>query len=328
MRSRMIAFAAITALCVLGGAVYVAIAAGGSDAGTSDARVSTLRTDPAPPATVGRRVLVRGSDEDDTQLDGQVTVARLGGGKPRRTPLACQRVHMAGGRGVCLTLASSGIDYSTVIFDEEFREVHSLALDGLPSRTRVSPDGRLGAVTSFVTGHAYAESGEFSTRTRLLDLRRGAWIADLEDFEVRHHGQRIEAPDFNFWGVTFERDGRGFYATLSTGSHRYLVHGDVAARRVEVLRDRVECPSLSPDGTRVAYKRTLGNGRWRLHVLNLRTGDDRALSEERSIDDQVEWLDDRFVLYGDGEAVFVASAKGGDRPRRVLAQAASPTALR
>jgi hypothetical protein len=178
-RARITAFAIIAAACVFGGAAYVAIAALGGDDGTSKARAEAVRTEAAPAAAVGRHVLVRGSDEEDTQLDGHVTIARLGGGKARQTPLTCQRVHMAGGRGVCLTLASSGIDYSTVVFDKDFNEIHSLSLDGVPSRTRVSPDGRLATVTSFVTGHSYAEAGEFSTRTRLLDLRGGEWIADL-----------------------------------------------------------------------------------------------------------------------------------------------------
>ena len=37
--------------------------------------------------------------------------------------------------------------------------------------------------------------------------------------------------DFNFWGVTFARDGNRFYATLGTGGKTYLVEGDVAARQ-------------------------------------------------------------------------------------------------
>jgi Tol biopolymer transport system component len=94
-----------------------------------------------------------------------------------------------------------------------------------------------------------------------------------------------------------------------------------------VLRDRVECPSLSPDGTRIAYKRTLGGGRWRPHVLDLETGADRPLAETRSIDDQLEWLNDEFVLYGDGADVFMTPANGGGQPQRMLARAASPTSL-
>ena len=31
--------------------------------------------------------------------------------------------------------------------------------------------------------------------------------------------------DFNFWGVTFGRDGDRFFATLKTRGQRYLVKG-------------------------------------------------------------------------------------------------------
>jgi Tol biopolymer transport system component len=328
LRTRVIAFAAIAAACILGGAGYVAIAALSGDAVTTEAHVAAVRTGAAaPPSLQGRRVLVRAVDQEEPGLNGRVTAARLGGGVPRVTALECQRVDMAAGRGICLTLTPAALDYSAVVFDESFRPVHSVGIDGLPSRARVSPDGRLGAVTSFVTGHSYAQAGAFSTSTQLLDLRRGRWIGNLEDFEVMHRGRRIESPDFNFWGVTFKRGGDVFYATLSTGEHRYLVRGDISERRVEVLRDRVECPSLSPNGHRIAYKRTLGGGRWRLHVLDLRSGEERALAETRSIDDQVEWLDNRFVLYGDGRDVFVTAADGRRKPDRVLANAASPAAL-
>ena len=71
-------------------------------------------------------------------------------------------------------------------------------------------------------------------------------------------GQRIDRPDFNFWGVTFARDRTSFYATLATGAQRYLVQGSVLARAMEVLHENVECPSLSPDGRRLAYKRRVG----------------------------------------------------------------------
>lgn len=324
-RGRTLAFLAIVLACVVGAGAYVALAVGDQETTSTRARVAPVAA--APAAVEGRRVLVRAADPEDSSLEGEVAVARLGGGRPRPTGLTCQRSYLAGDRGICLTLAATGVDYNVVVFDRGFSELHSLALDGLPSRARVSPDGRLGAVTGFVTGHSYANSGQFSTRTRLLDLRKGRWIADLEDFQVFRGGRPLEAPDFNFWGVTFARGGRGFYATLSTGAHRYLVHGNLAKRRVEIIRDRVECPSLSPDGRRIAYKRTLGEGRWRPHVLDLRTGADHALAETRSIDDQIEWLDNDYVLYGDGDDVFLAPADGAGRPRRVLARAASPAAL-
>jgi hypothetical protein len=41
-----------------------------------------------------------------------------------------------------------------------------------------------------------------------------------------------------------------------------------------VIHDNVECPSLSPDGTRIGYKRLIDDrGHWGFHVLDLATAD-------------------------------------------------------
>lgn len=73
--------------------------------------------------------------------------------------------------------------------------------------------------------------------------------------------------------MTFTPDARTFYATLGTGGETLLVTGDVDARTVEVIEDNVECPSLSPDGRRVAFKHREGGLTgpitWRLWVLDL-----------------------------------------------------------
>jgi uncharacterized repeat protein (TIGR01451 family) len=100
---------------------------------------------------------------------------------------------------------------------------------------------------------------------------------------------------------------------------------------MRTLRENVECPSLSPDGTRLAFKKRVGGlvtGAWRFHVLDLQTMTETALTELRSIDDQIEWLDDQQVLYGDGSAVWITAADGSGLPRKFLSQASSPTVLR
>src|SRR4051812_43445825 len=117
----------------------------------------------------------------------------------------------------------------------------------------------------------------------------------MEDFAVWRDGTRFQSADFNFWGVTFARDSDRFYATLGSGRKTYLIEGDVPTRQARVLRENVECPSLSPDNTRIAFKKQVGSGgrsQWRLYVLDLATMSEIPLAEVSDVDDQVEWLDD------------------------------------
>jgi Tol biopolymer transport system component len=139
------------------------------------------------------------------------------------------------------------------------------------------------------------------------------------------------AEDFNFWGVTFmPDDSNEFYATLRSAGATYLVRGDVAARTMTVLQTNVECPSLSPDGTRIAYKKLIGDvlGQWRLHVLDLATMTETALAETRNIDDQAEWLDNDTVLYGDGASIWSVPSDGRGEPTLFISDALSPAIVR
>ncbi|HKA50692.1 MAG TPA: hypothetical protein VKK19_13970 [Candidatus Dormibacteraeota bacterium] len=279
-------------------------------------------------------VFLQPSGADPTQ--DVVSVAPLEQGTTARvqTGLHCQRTYFAAGHGICLGRDLVG---SSFLFDDRFQVGRRFQQPGLSSRARISRDGRFAASTVFVTGHSYNSPG-FSTQTLITDLASGAAV-DLERFTVTQNGQRIQSPDFNFWGVTFAPDGDHFYATLGTGGHAYLVEGDQTTRTARVLADQVECPSLSPDGTRVAYKRPLpGDQRkWRLHVLDLRTMADTALAETRSVDDQVEWLDDSRIAYGlqdEGPPatldvnLWTLPADGAGAPSLFLAHAASPAVFR
>lgn len=247
-------------------------------------------------------------------------------------PLRCRRLYFAGGRGLCLEEdAGFGAAYEVSVLDAQFKVVRTLPLIGLPSRARVSPDGRYGATTVFVAGHSYS-NGDFSTETTLFDLASGKKLANLEDFTVLRDGQPFKAVDFNFWGVTFAADANRFYATLKTGGATYLVEGDIAARQMRIRYRNVECPSLSPDGTRIAYKKAIAVRRgvvfWRFTVLDLRTMTETPLAEQRSVDDQVEWLDNGSILYGVLADVWVVPADGSGEPHRFLNRAASPVVIR
>jgi dipeptidyl aminopeptidase/acylaminoacyl peptidase len=330
MRRRGLVFALVVAGClaVAVAAVAWAVVTGDSSVEQDDAAPGAprVRVDALEKPLLVFQHVVRDDDY------AHVAVIPATGAPARRTisGLVCERVHFAAGRGLCLMPKRGlGIKYRAMVISSDFRVRHELTLGGLLSRARVSPDGRYGATTSFVNGHSYAERGAFSTQTTLIELARGKALADLEDFEVTKDGERFEAIDHNFWGVTFARDSNRFYATLETRGKTYLVEGDVAARGLRVLHENVECPSLSPDETRVAYKKRLGRGEWRLHVLDLATMAETPLAEERSIDDQVEWLDDRRILYGTREGeVWVVPADGKGRAARYLTGALSPAVVR
>ncbi|MET0558374.1 MAG: hypothetical protein ABW065_06855 [Solirubrobacterales bacterium] len=305
------------------GAGYVAIAALGPSETTTDARPRATdvldRTD----------VMVRAVDPGKPTLNGRVFV--IDRGKVRQLPgdIACERVYYADGEGLCLGVAPSGVDYEATTFDAKMEPQDKITLTGLPSRARVSEDGRYGAMTVFVSGDSYLQSSTaFSTRTTIVEMATGKQLAQLEQFDVTKDGRPFDAVDFNFWGVTFAKDPNTFYATLGTGGEHYLVEGNVRERSMRVLRDGVECPSLSPDNRQIAYKSRIGDSeRWRLRVLDVATLKDHPVAEDRSIDDQVEWLDDDTLAYSNGINVYTVPADGSGEAQLLVRDATSPVRL-
>ena len=243
-------------------------------------------------------------------------------------PLRCERVAFEVKSGICLTRGGGFADgYQARIFGTDLKFHGSVDVQGIPSRARVSPDGRYGTVTLFVTGDSYAAAGTFSTRTTLINLAAGAKIADLEQFNITKDGRSVTTVDRNFWGVTFAHgDSDRFYATMATGGKTYLIQGSVSGRDGHVIHENVECPSLSPDGRRIAYKKRTGSDTmpWHLTVLDLATMRETPLAEPRSIDDQAEWLDGDHVLYGIDGDTYEVPADGTGEPVRYIAGADSP----
>src|SRR5687768_4067024 len=86
---------------------------------------------------------------------GQVTLSGLEPTVPQsaQTALACDRVHYAAGNGICLIYDSStpaedllaSIPTWVRLFGPDFQLRHEFTVEGIPSRARVSPDGKYAA---------------------------------------------------------------------------------------------------------------------------------------------------------------------------------------
>ena len=331
---RVLIFAALVAACVAAGVVAILSASSSGGADPTPAAAPTARQAFAAAAAKHTPMLLfRSLDRKRPKTYGQVALAPLGGSPVARAlvPLRCERVDFEAGHGICLSRGTGfASGYRAKIFGPDFRIAHEVKVAGVPSRARVSLDGRIGSVTLFVSGHSYAEQGTFSTQTTFIDLVSGRRIGDLEHFAVTLDGRRVTARDRNYWGATIAADGDTFYATLATNKRTYLITGSIRARSAHAIHENVECPSLSPDETRIAYKKRVGSGTkiWHLHVLDLTTMHETPLAEERPIDDQVEWLSGDRVLYRVDEEIWTAAADGSGLPARYKTAGESPSVVR
>ncbi|WP_394830274.1 hypothetical protein LVJ94_27575 [Pendulispora rubella] len=257
---------------------------------------------------------------------GQVT-------PPRRVfDAECDRFAVAAGVGLCVAQQPGVLPpMSDVrILDQDLHVVRQRALPGTVSRAKLSSDGKLAVWTLFVMGDDYSED-RFSTRAGIWDLTTDEFTKTLEDMPVSVGGKRYFSSDVNFWGITFAGDDTRFYATMASKGRTHLVQGDYRLFRARALEENVECPSLSPDGKRIAFKRRESPNAttWRLSVMDLATRAITALAETHSVDDQAAWLDERTVMYGLSRErresdVWAVPADGSGAPRLLVAGAASP----
>jgi Tol biopolymer transport system component len=324
LRRRVLLATGLSLLLLLVAVGYVVVA---GHRGSAPA-VAAATVDASP----GPRILFRSTAPESM---GRVATVALGRAAGPRTvsAVACNRVYAAAGAVICLRPDGPLATYQLAILDQHLREVQNYPLVGVPNRSRVSPSGHWLAWTVFVTGDSY-NGGKFSTRVGMLDTVTGQTVDTLETFSVFVAGRPYHAVDLNFWGVTFA-DDRTFYATMSTGGHRYLVVGDLTARTVRTLAAGVECPSLSPDGTRIAFKSAIDDNPakgWRLSVLDLATRHRTPLAETRSVDDQAAWLDNTHVMYAvrrtaKASDVWSAPADGTGSPSLLIPDAESPASL-
>lgn len=251
--------------------------------------------------------------------------------------LTCERQYSNRNAGVCLHSERGVVTtYSLVYLDAGLKKTDEAPLTGTPSRTRLSGDARDVSTTTFVSGHSYADTA-FSTETIIRQDQQT--LGNLEEWKAYVDGRILLAASRNFWGVTFAGDGDTFYVTGAVAQTTWLMKGSISKHTLTSMRTDAECPSLSPDGTKIAYKKRLGNatpGVWRLAVLDLQSDKETLLAESRSVDDQVEWLDENHLLYqlprSGADAtitdVWRVSADGSGAPDVFLSEASSPAVVR
>ena len=336
-RGRVVAFAVVAVLVIAGGGTYVLREARRSDAAVAAAAASESAAPKLDAAAVLEvpHLVVRNTALGPS--NGEVALVPLSdpSGPRAVVDVSCERVYAVASGGFCLT-AHRGVvtTYQSQLLGPDLRPVRDVKIVGGPSRARLSADATRAASTVFVAGHSYLDTG-FSTVTEIVDTATGRGFGNLETFRIVKDGATYKNLDVNFWGVTFASDDE-FYATLATQGKTYLVRGTVAGRQVTVLHENVECPSLSPDGTKIAFKKASGSTtarKWRFTVLDLRTGVETPLPETRSIDDQLAWLDDSHVLYGvprgsSGRTDVWMSPLSGGTPTLLVPDADSPAAVR
>ena len=254
---------------------------------------------------------------------------------PSVSSIQCERSYTSSGVLLCLQSEGDLISQPYAeIYDSSLKQIKKLQITGTPNRARLSADGRMASWTTFVTGDSYTQPGA-STRTSILDLKTGEYVDSLESFTSLVDGKPYKAVDINFWGVTFTADDNTFYATMGSSSKTWLMRGDFKAHTLTALRTNLECPSLSPDGTRLVFKKRVSDDirkPWRFMVLNLATMQETRLAETRSVDDQAAWLDAHTVMYAvphdndPGSDLFGVPADGTGAPRLLAPDGMSPSA--
>ncbi|MET7302073.1 hypothetical protein [Embleya sp. NPDC005575] len=315
---------------LLGLLVLVGVAVGYSTFAAGREDDSAVERRPLDLAAGGQLVFVDTARKGGHRTVAATTIDPAGSTGAARTDsgLRCERFAVGAATGVCLQTRGGPLPGTdALIVDRAMNVRRRIELAGTPSRARVSASGRMVSWTVFVTGESYNKAG-FSTWTGILDTHTDYTLLNIEAIPLTIDGKRYRSADVNYWGVTFAADDNRFYATVSTKGRTYLVEGDYANWEAHTVRENLECPSLSPDGTRIAFKKRSGPTTWRLHVLDLATMRETPLAERESIDDQAAWLDDHTVMYGRGRDVYATPADGSGTPRLLAAKAASPTVLR
>jgi hypothetical protein len=252
--------------------------------------------------------------------------------------MAVERVHSRAGTTICLQ-ADRGIvtTYHGKILDASLRPVRDIAVNGLPKPARISADGTLAAWTVLIAGTGCTDI-TMEVESNVEDLVTGESYGAIEKtFTVLVDGKPMSQVVINVWDVSFENVPRPtmFYVTISnnSGTATWLAKGDLPSRTITSFHTGGQTPSLSPDNKTLVFVQKQDGGRsFRLRAIDLASGDEWYLPEQRSVDDQVEWLDNEHVLYSRirddsvSTDVWISPLRDG-QPRVFIEHASSPAVV-
>ena len=117
----------------------------------------------------------------------------------------------------------------------------------------------------------------------------------------RHRRQKLTAADRNFWGVTFGADDNVFYATAASGGHTWLVRAtspSAPSPASMTAWNAHRCPRTAPASPSRRTCRAVPSHTGRSRCSTSPPARRRCSARQRSVDDQVEWLDNDTLLYG------------------------------
>ena len=254
---------------------------------------------------------------------------------------------LLGERGIISTRLSyvikEGKRYRLVISDADGQNIRNAMNSSEPIISPSwSPDGKKVAYVSFEDRKPVIYVHELATGRRIpLSNQKGnnsapAWAPDGKKLAISLSKDgntqiySINADGSNLQRLTrgrtidtepqYSADGRYIYFTSDRGGnpqiYRMSAEGEQAenAKRVTFKQGFVTSPRISPDGKYLAYIANLG-GAFRLHILNLATGDSQALTDGTSDESPSFAANGRYVLYSTkvgGKRVLAAVSVTGN----------------
>ena len=215
----------------------------------------------------------------------------------------------------------------------------SSPLPGVPSRARVSADGKYGILDRVrdrrllrpgLLLHPHVDLGHGHRRPP----RRPRAVLGLEEREAA----RVARPQLLGRHVRPGQQQPLLRHAGDPGPHLPGVGSTWPPSRPTSCGTGSSARSLSPDGTRIAFKQKTSAGgadlpTWQPAVLDLSTLKDHPLAETRTVDDQIEWLDNSTVVYAvdtgiGAPSIYSAAGRRDGRPALFVADADSPSVAR